>query len=258
MKNTILKTSSSKVYTCNLIYQSSIHSYGFDVSRHYSARLKLNLLLKYVQNTSKVLDAGCANGLFSFAISNLCKEVYGIDINEQFLKIAQEKAQEEKKNNLNFIFGDLEEIPFEEEFFDCLFSYSCLVLVEDFFKTLKECARVVKKNGYLLLDITGKYNLSKNFWKNYYISNGHYSFNTFSYSEIKNFCSLNRLKILEIHALGVLDQWKYLPLIPRFRSKFSWIGNLFHFKSFNLDYILSNLPFLKNFANRWYLVCQKI
>ncbi|HCU06999.1 MAG TPA: class I SAM-dependent methyltransferase [Holosporales bacterium] len=251
-------TISTKIYTSDLIHNSLIHSYGFDVSAHYSSRLKLAILLKYIQKNFKVLDAGCANGLFSFAISTSCKEVRGIDINEQFLSIAQEKAQEKRKDNLQFIFGDVENIPFKEEEFDCVFSYSCLVLVEDVHKALKECMRVVKKNGYLILDITGKHNLSQNFWKNYYINKGHHSFNVFSYDDIKIFCRLNQIRILETYGLGLLDQWKYFPFISRFTSKLTWVDKILHANSFNLDYAASNLPFFKNFANRWYIVCQKI
>lgn len=253
-----LNTPSAKMYTSDLVHNALIHSYGFDVSTHYSSRLKLGILLKYIRKNFKILDAGCANGLFSFAISTSCKEVRGIDINEQFLSIAREKSQEKQKDNLHFLFGDLENIPFEEEEFDCVFSYSCLVLVEDVHKALKECMRVVKKNGYLILDITGKHNLSRNFWRDYYIHKGHHSFNAFSYDEIEIFCRLNQIRILETHALGFLDQWKYLPFISRFSAKLPWVDKILHTKSFDLDYAVSNLPFLKNFANRWYIVCQKI
>ncbi len=253
-----LNTYSNKMYTSNLIYNEIINSYGFDVLTHYSSRLKLEILLKYIQKNSKVLDAGCANGLFSFAISTSCNEVFGIDINEQFLNIAQEKSQTKQLDNLHFLFGDVENIPFKDEEFDCVFSYSCIVLVEDARKALTECIRVVKQNGYLILDITGRRNLSHNVWKNYYISHGHHSFNAFSYEEIENFCTLNNLKIVNSHSLGVLDQWKYLPFISRFATNLSWIDKILHAKSFDLDYAVSNLPFFKNFANRWYIVCQKI
>ncbi|CAO5679900.1 MAG: 2-methoxy-6-polyprenyl-1,4-benzoquinol methylase, mitochondrial [Holosporales bacterium] len=249
---------SKKKYTSDLICNSLIYSYGFDVLTLYSSRLKLDILLKHLQKNYRVLDAGCANGLFSFAISTSCKEVHGIDINEQFLIIAREKAHEKQKYNLHFIFGDVENIPFAEARFDCIFSYSCLVLVEDVYKALEECVRVVKKDGYLILDITGKHNLSQSYWRNYYAHLGHHSFNAFSYNQIENFCNLNQMKIIETHALGFLDQWKYIPIISKFAHKLTFLDKLIHGKSFDLDYFISNLPIFKHFANRWYIVCQKI
>jgi ubiquinone/menaquinone biosynthesis C-methylase UbiE len=246
-----------KSYTSDLIHNSLIYSYGFNLSS-YSARLKLDLLLKYVKNNNAVLDAGCANGLFSFPLASFCKEVHGIDINQHFLEIASEKAKEKNANNLHFVFGDVENIPFRDKSFDCVFSYSCLVLVEDIYKAMKECLRVVKKNGFIILDITGKHNLSQVFWKRDYQRKGHLNFNPLSYKELETFCSLNNIKIIETHALGFLDQWKYLPFVSRFASKLSFIDKFLHSESFDLDYVVSNLPFFKPFANRWYIVCQKI
>lgn len=247
-----------KNYTSNLIHESIIKTYGFNVLNSFSSRLKLKLLMRYLRDNDVVLDAGCANGLFSLAIQHFCKEVYGIDINQSFLRIASEKAEEMKAKNLHFLFGDIEDIPFQDGSFDCVFSYSCLVLVEDIYKSMTECLRIAKKNGYIILDITGKYNLSHIFWKRHYQNYGHLSFNAFQYKKLLDFLTSNNVKIVETHALGFMDQWKYLPFVSRFESKLSVIDKMLHLRSFDLDYTVSNLPFIKRFASRWYIVCQKI
>jgi ubiquinone/menaquinone biosynthesis C-methylase UbiE len=254
-----MNSTNKKYYTSDLIHNPILQSYGFNIMDSYSSYIKLRTVLRYVNKEDMVLDAGCANGLFSFAISPYCKEIQGIDISEKFLSIADNKKIEIGVKNVSFSFGDLENIPRRAGEFDLVFSYSCLVLVEDMPKAIKECIRVTKKNGYVIFDITGKYNLSQLFWRRYYQRNGHFSFNPVSYSQIKHLCELNNLKIIEVHALGFLDQWKYFPVVSRFSNKFLFLDKIFHFtKKFDLDYWVSNLSFIRPFANRWYIVCQKI
>lgn len=245
-----------KIYTSDNIHNSLTHSYGFDVLRHYSSRLKLKLLTKYIKLQNTVLDAGCANGLFSFAISSVCKKVHGIDVNQPFLNVARSNAKAKDIKNTCFTFGDIGNIPFEKEVFDCAYSYSTIVLVDDAQKAIKECIRVVKENGYIILDITGKYNLSQVYWRRYYKKMGHFSFNAFSYRELKKYLESNQVKIIESHALGFLDQWKYIPFFSHIASKLL-LDKVFHASSFDLDYAVSNLPIIKLFSNRWYIVCQK-
>ena len=246
-----------KIYTSDLIHNNLIITYGFDINISFSSRLKFELLAKYAKKNSSLLDAGCANGLFAFSIGSSCFKVQGIDINHQFLNIANNKKEALKVQNVSFSFGDLESIPFPNANFDLVYSYSVLVLVENISKAISECGRVTKNGGIVILDITGKYNRSQIFWKKYYASKGHFSFNALSWREVEALCIANNLKIIESHALGFLDQWKYLPLVSRFSSKLSFVDKLLHSKSFNIDYVLSNLPFFKPFANRWYIVCQK-
>ena len=254
-----LGLSMQKEYTSDLIHNELISSYGFQIDKHFSSELKYEILKKYTKIADDLLDAGCANGLFTFAISNACCNVQGIDINQNFINLATQKKKDFKVQNVIFSFGDLEDIPFSSFIFDLVYSYSVLVLLENISKAISECVRVTKKDGIVILDITGKYNLSQRFWKKYYVSKGHFSFNALSWDEVKNVCAINNLKIIESHALGFLDQWKYLPLISRVASKLNFIDKIFHFsKNSDLDYKVSNLKIFKPFANRWYIVCQKI
>lgn len=253
-----MSRTNENLYTSDLIHNDLISTYGFEINKMFSSRMKYILLEKYIKNKDSVLDAGCANGLFVFAISHLCESVQGIDINQNFIDLALQKKRDMQLDNASFQFGDLENIPFYDNLFDLAYCYSVMVLVNDFSKSLSEVSRIVKKNGFLILDITGKYNLSGRFWRKFYISKGHFSFNALSWDHLERLCKENDLKIIESHALGFLDQWKYLPFIPRFASKLSFLDRVTHAKKFDLDYAVSNLPFFKTFASRWYVVCQKM
>lgn len=104
-------------------------------------------------NQDLVLDAGCGYGQWTRSLSDLNKQVYGIDLDANKLKIAQTKNTF-KKNNVKFYQGSIEKMPFENETFDCIFSYSVLYWT-DYRKTIKEFFRVLKPSGVLYFVTNG-------------------------------------------------------------------------------------------------------
>ena len=104
----------------------------------------LNMLQEEGKNL-KILDAGCGNGLFSEQIIKIGNEVWGIDENKVVLK-------EAKKRGVKIFEGDLEKnFPFENEFFDGIW---CKDVLEHIFYTekfLKECHRILKPKGVLII-----------------------------------------------------------------------------------------------------------
>lgn len=104
--------------------------------------------------SDKVLDVGCGIGRFAFRFAKFCDEVYGIDISEENIKFAKEKAKEEKVYNVKFSVMDARALKFDDETFDWVFSIGCIQVItnkEDFIQALRELFRVTKKSGYILL-----------------------------------------------------------------------------------------------------------
>lgn len=248
---------STKTYTSDLIHNSLIETYGFDIQKHYSSRLKFDLLKSNVRTADAVLDAGCANGLFALAIAHACDSICAIDINHKFLEVAEQKRKSLNINNIHFGFGDIENIPYPDQAFALVYSYSVLVLVANLEKAISEIARVTKTDGTVILDFTGRRNLSQKFWRKYYKEKGHFHFNALTLKEIEMLCNKNDLYIKNVYSLGFLDQWKYLPILSRMSGKLGFIEGILHAKSKDIDALVSNIPFLKPFANRWYVVCKK-
>jgi len=61
--------------------------------------------------------------------------------------------------------------------------------------------------------------------------------------------------VVESHALGFLDQWRYIPGLHWCK----WLDRLLHASlQRDLDYRTSNLPMFFPLANRWYLACRKV
>ncbi|MEO0232866.1 MAG: class I SAM-dependent methyltransferase [candidate division WOR-3 bacterium] len=118
-------------------YFNFFASFGFE--KYF--RFKASRILK-----GFVLDAGCGKGEFTeFILRNKkVKKVVGIDITKEMVK------ERNKKLDSYFLLGDVHEMPFKEGKFDFVASAFLYrnINPERFFK---ECKRVLKKNGKILI-----------------------------------------------------------------------------------------------------------
>ncbi|MBD3263129.1 methyltransferase domain-containing protein [Candidatus Woesearchaeota archaeon] len=102
---------------------------------------------KYLKKGDKILDIGCGSGRDPAFLAKKGFEVYGIDISKEAIKKAKENFIAE---NLHFSISNAENIRFEDEFFDKI--YSAFVLQFTSLKTTaSEIFRVLKKNGVAFL-----------------------------------------------------------------------------------------------------------
>ena len=102
---------------------------------------------KYIQNNSKILEAGCGLGQFVYSLKKNKYDSYGIDIAKHTVNLVNKKFPD-----LNIVNGDVEKLPFNDNFFDGIWS---LGLIEHFYnshtKVLSESRRVLKPKGYFFL-----------------------------------------------------------------------------------------------------------
>lgn len=105
-------------------------------------------MLKMLEEENKslrILDVGCGDGTVSELLIKKGNEVWGIDKNTDTLKEAE-------KRGIKVFESDLEQnFPFESEFFDAIW---CLRVFEHVYYTdrfLKECNRVSKTEGVLII-----------------------------------------------------------------------------------------------------------
>lgn len=98
----------------------------------------------------RVLEVGTGAGRVAFKIAPYVKEVYGIDIDKERLKIA--KAQ--SLDNMLMVYGDAEKVPFGNSFFDVVLCPWVLHHVRDKEVALLEIHRILKKRGvFLSIDV---------------------------------------------------------------------------------------------------------
>lgn len=237
------------------VYDKMSEEYGYDIYASFASRLKYDLAIKYCHKDAIVLDAGCANGLYAVAIARHCRQVIGIDISKDMLEKASAKARELRIDNSLFENKNILLTNYQSESFDLVFSFSTLFWVSEPRKAINEISRILKVNGVAILDIAGRYNLSQVYWRYYYRKKGYLvGLEAFSYKEIRNLLADSGLNIVEKHALGFTDQWKYVPGL----HKLKFLETFFHHPGEeDLDYRISNLSSIFPLANRWYLVCRK-
>jgi len=95
----------------------------------------------------KLLDVGCGNGQFLAAMRELGWEVVGVEPDGQAVKVAQERF------GLNVYESVLEEIGFPDDTFDAITMNHVVEHLPDPIGTLRECKRILKKGGRLVVTV---------------------------------------------------------------------------------------------------------
>ncbi|MCF7799354.1 class I SAM-dependent methyltransferase [Candidatus Woesearchaeota archaeon] len=115
---------------------------------------ELNILKK--QGAKIILDVGCGDGSNAAFLANQGFVVTGMDISDEGLKIAKQKA---KGSQNNYLLQDIfSTLSFEDNCFDAVIAYQSLnhaikpVILEAF----KELGRVLKKDGIFIIRIANR------------------------------------------------------------------------------------------------------
>ncbi|OGB88111.1 hypothetical protein A3H38_03565 [candidate division WOR-1 bacterium RIFCSPLOWO2_02_FULL_46_20] len=103
------------------------------------------LLRRISGDYQRILDVGCGTGelLSRLAVKYPQAKLIGLDLAPGMVEQANKKVSQE---NIRFIVGDGEQLPFKNNEFDLVVSSSSLHWM-DFTKVLAEAARVLKKGG---------------------------------------------------------------------------------------------------------------
>lgn len=105
-------------------------------------------------NGKRVLDGGCGNGRYTYALKKLgAGEVVGLDMSDSNLADANKRLKGRPLDGVSYKKGSVLEMPFEDESFDYVFSNGVLHHTTDLDKGLDEVVRVMKKGakGFLML-----------------------------------------------------------------------------------------------------------
>ena len=101
-----------------------------------------------------VLDAGCGFGQWALALASNNKFVECVDVSETRLQFLNHLVNEIGVSNVKTKLSSLEKLPYENDTFDAIFSYSTLYFT-DHSKSLKEFARVLKPGGRVYICTNG-------------------------------------------------------------------------------------------------------
>ena len=105
-----------------------------------------------------VLDIGCGSGSMARLIGHSFPraKVVGVDVREQYLEFAEERAREEGLHNVGFRRGDVFDLPFADGTFNVVWAKYLLQWLKEPQIALAELKRVTKPGGLVVsCDYTG-------------------------------------------------------------------------------------------------------
>ncbi len=108
------------------------------------------IALANIKNGDIVLDLGSGAGFDSFLAARKVGEkgkVIGVDMTKEMIEKSTNLAEKYGYKNVEFRLSDIENLPFENDFFDIIISNCVINLAPDKSKVFKEAYRVLKKNG---------------------------------------------------------------------------------------------------------------
>lgn len=120
---------------------------------HVNKIYNVKQLLGKVKKGEKILDLGTCSGTFAFITAKDGAESYATDISEQAIKYCKKRKEKENINNIFFKKASAEQQPFNSAFFDKVIMGDIAehLPYEIFKKTIKECFRILKSNGKLII-----------------------------------------------------------------------------------------------------------
>lgn len=95
-----------------------------------------------------VLDTGCGTGINMQKLTEIGYQVYGLDYSQTAVNLSLKRGL----NNVKL--GKLQKLPYENNFFDCIYSMDVIGMISsnEVPQVFKEFNRCLKPNGYLILD----------------------------------------------------------------------------------------------------------
>jgi 2-polyprenyl-3-methyl-5-hydroxy-6-metoxy-1,4-benzoquinol methylase len=108
---------------------------------------RLTRVEKYLAPSSRCLEIGCAAGSFLYLLKKKCSESAGIELDEAFSSFA--------RNELGLTVFDrpIQELGFPPSSFDAIFIWHVLEHLRDPSGSLKVLLEILKRGGYLFLEL---------------------------------------------------------------------------------------------------------
>src|SRR3954465_13454472 len=133
---------------------------GEEMERHHASIVEQTLRLMDLRAGERVLDLGCGAGWATRILARLVGEgpqgfgqVVGVDVSDEMIRRA--RAASRDFENILYVWGSAQQIPWEENFFDKAISIEAFYYYPDQERTLAELFRVLAPRGrfFILINL---------------------------------------------------------------------------------------------------------
>ena len=111
---------------------------------------KLALTQEYLKPHMEVLEIGCGTGTTALFHAPFVKSIKAIDFSENMIAIAQEKAEKQSIENVDFDSCDISDMKFSEQSFDVIMAHSILHLMESHQAAIKSAFELLRPGGVFI------------------------------------------------------------------------------------------------------------
>ncbi len=159
----------------------------------------------------RILDVGCGTGEFALRLKDRRKdlEIYGMDLSNEMIQVARQKVR--PYCHVDFRVGDVEELPYEDNYFDCLTCSHSFHHYPNKKKAVREMYRVLRPEGTIMIIDGCKDNAIGKFIFDFIIKRHEVNVHHLSKVQFRKVLSLNGFK--------EIDQTIFNPLIPLLLTK---------------------------------------
>lgn len=109
------------------------------------------------RNFNSCIDIGCASGVFTKILAKKIPNIVAFDISEEMLKVTKEKLQKKGLNNIIYVQGSAERLPFKQGVFNLVVGLRLLEYLPDYKKGINEISRVLSENSECICSVPSKY-----------------------------------------------------------------------------------------------------
>lgn len=126
--------------------------------RYPALPIRHNYILTLLDDRpGRVLDIGCGPGRMVIDLMKRDNTVYGVDISEEMLRIADENIRKEGVGGEHHLSqGNIESLDFDDNFFDQVVCAGVIEYLKEDDKAVRELNRVLKEGGTLILTVRNK------------------------------------------------------------------------------------------------------
>src|SRR3989344_560424 len=189
-------------------------------------------------NGKKVLEVGAGSGMDLTSLVKIGAIGYALDFSENSLRVCQKIAKIQNVE-IETVVADARRIPFRESYFDLVYSVGLIEHYKNPVLFLRDQVRVLKKGGYLIVDVPQKYNLYT-LVKRYRMRHGSFRFGwetEYSKNDLKLLAFKLKLDTIGFYGRGSAFTLKFPPALRN-----GWVSILDYFQNTKLaPYVCLNI-----------------